>query len=79
MVTSHVGQNIIIATVMVMVTVVGRRSMGRGCLDFGGKKFKIEIDSSIWREEIGNRNRPVICREEIGNRNRLVVVRVSRE
>jgi hypothetical protein len=22
-------------------------------LDFGGKKFKIEIDSSIWREEIG--------------------------
>jgi hypothetical protein len=24
---------------------------------FGGKKFKIEIDSSIWREEIQNRNR----------------------
>ncbi len=23
---------------------------------FGGKKFKIEIDSSIWREEIQNRN-----------------------
>jgi hypothetical protein len=22
-------------------------------LDFSGKKFKIEIDSSIWREEIG--------------------------
>jgi hypothetical protein len=24
---------------------------------FGGKKFKIEIDSWIWREEIQNRNR----------------------
>ena len=24
---------------------------------FGGKKSAIEIDSSIWREEIGNRNR----------------------
>ena len=24
---------------------------------FGGKKFKIEIDSSIWREDIPNRNR----------------------
>ena len=24
---------------------------------FGGKKFKIEIDSSIWREAIQNRNR----------------------
>jgi hypothetical protein len=24
---------------------------------FSGKKFKIEIDSSIWREEIQNRNR----------------------
>jgi hypothetical protein len=46
------------------------------------KKSAIEIDSSIWREEIGNRNRLVkksaieidssIWREEIGNRNRLV-------
>jgi hypothetical protein len=26
---------------------------------FGGKKSEIEIDSSIWREEIGNRNRLV--------------------
>ena len=25
-------------------------------LEFGGKKFKIEIDSSIWREEIQNRH-----------------------
>jgi hypothetical protein len=24
---------------------------------FGGKKSAIEIDQSIWREEIGNRNR----------------------
>ena len=31
----------------------GRSVVGR----FGGKKFKIEIDSSIWREEIQNRNR----------------------
>ena len=29
------------------------------CRQFGGKKFKIEIDSSIWREEIQNRNRLV--------------------
>jgi hypothetical protein len=35
----------------------------------GGKKVKIEIDSSIWREEIQNRNRlPIVSsiwREEI--------------
>ena len=34
---------------------------------FGGKKSAIEINSSIWWEEIGNRNRP-----KIDNRNRLV-------
>ena len=39
----------------------------------GGKKFKIEIDSSIWREEIQNRNRLLdILREEIQNKNRLL-------
>jgi hypothetical protein len=27
------------------------------CSRFGGKKSAIDIDSSIWREEIGNRNR----------------------
>ena len=40
---------------------------------FGGKKFKIEIDSAIWREEIQNRNRTSrFWREEIQNRNRLL-------
>jgi hypothetical protein len=39
----------------------------------GGKKFKIEIDSSIWREEIPKKKiRLVIWREDIGNRNRLL-------
>ena len=33
---------------------------------FGGKKSAIEIDSSIWREEIGNRNRLV----NLAGRNR---------
>jgi hypothetical protein len=31
--------------------------VSRSTRQFGGKKFKIEIDSSIWREEIQNRNR----------------------
>ncbi len=32
--------------------------MVEDCINlFGGKKFKIEIDSSIWREEVQNRNR----------------------
>ena len=30
-----------------------------GGASIGGKKFKIEIDYSIWREEIQNRNRLV--------------------
>ena len=35
-----------------------RRENRNRLLDFGGKKFKIEIiDSSSWREEIQNRNR----------------------
>ena len=29
---------------------------GRYSVGFGGKKSAIEIDSSIWREEIGNGN-----------------------
>ena len=29
------------------------RSVSRSAPLFGGKKFKIEIDSTIWREEIG--------------------------
>jgi hypothetical protein len=32
---------------------------------FGGKKSAIEIDSAIWREEIGNRNPPVYCFDDI--------------
>ncbi len=35
---------------------------------FGGKKFKIEIEPSIWREEIQSRNRTLDWREEIQNR-----------
>ena len=39
---------------------------------FGGKKFKIEIDSSIWREEIQNRNRLLdLAGRKNLNRNRL--------
>ena len=33
---------------------VDRRTATAACT-FGGKKSAIEIDSSIWREEIGNR------------------------
>jgi hypothetical protein len=36
---------------------------------FGGKKFKIKIVSSIWREEIQNRNRLLDLAEEGDNRN----------
>ncbi len=37
-----------------------------GSTRIGGKKFKIEIDSSIWREEIQNRNRLL----DLAGRNR---------
>ena len=46
-----------------------------GCyrlLDFGGKKFKIEIDSLILAGRNSNRNRLQFWREEIQNRNRLL-------
>jgi hypothetical protein len=40
-------------------------------VNLAGKKTAIEIEPSIWREEIG-KIEPSIWREEIGNRNRTV-------
>ena len=43
------------------------RSVSRSAHRFGGKKFKIEIDSTIWREEIQNINRL----HDFAGRNRI--------
>ena len=47
-----------------------------GTPQFGGKKFKLEIDSSIWREEIGNRNR--LVNNLAGNDHIFVLRRLDR-
>ena len=43
----------------------------KSCRKMAGRKLGREIDSLIWREEIGNRNRLSIWREEIGNKSLL--------
>ena len=46
---------------------------------FGGKKSAIEIDSSIWREEIVNRNRLVnLAGRNCKNRENVVGVGLDR-
>ena len=47
-------------SIILMVRLKGIEADRLSTRRFGGKKFKIEIDSSFWRGEIQNRNRLVV-------------------